>query len=106
VVGIRNAWRGTYVDSDGLTVVNGTSLYALVASVSQERADALDDAIEAALEKLEDQVVPFDQAILGSNPAGRQILLDAITLLSVDFNEAITRAAEALDVDILTELLD
>ena len=104
VIGIRNAWLGQYRDSTNTLVVNGTSLKSLAESISPARAEAMDDSINDSIAKLNMQQIPFDQAII--NPAGRQILLEAITLLSVDFNEAITRVAEALDVEILTELQD
>jgi len=107
VIGIENVWLGRYSSSDGLNDVNGTGLTNLAATVNgtEDWQAQIQAVINATLFTLgSNDLVPFDQAILGDDSTpGRQRLAQALADLS-DFNDVLSAFAAAMDVEIITTL--
>ncbi|MBV2134369.1 peptidase [Pseudomonas sp. MAP12] len=100
-LGIRNVFLGEYRRADG-SVLGGPSLADLLAKADAQTAGTLRadlDASQAALQKLVDSAekdgVHFDQLIAADNPAGQQLVRDAIAAL-VKQTGAIEQAASKL----------
>lgn len=100
-LGIRNVFLGEYRRANG-SVLGGPSLADLLAKADAQSAATLRadlDASQAALQKLVDSAekdgVHFDQLIAADNPAGQQLVRDAIAAL-VKQTGAIEQAAGKL----------
>ncbi|HEY0262668.1 MAG TPA: imelysin family protein, partial [Chitinophagales bacterium] len=76
-LGIKNAFNGTYTRIDG-TVISGTSIYDVIKATDAATADATKTAIENGTNAIYQIQPPFDQQILSSNTAGREIVHQAI----------------------------
>ncbi|MEM1217775.1 MAG: imelysin family protein [Bacteroidota bacterium] len=63
--GMVNVYRGQYTKVNG-EVVSGVSYAALAAKINPEKAQAVDEAIKASEQAIEEIPAPFDQAILNN----------------------------------------
>ena len=101
--GIRNVYLGEYQKLDG-TTLSGPSLSSLLRTIDAQADNTLKAdlaATEANLQKLVDSAEKnnqhFDQLIAADNPAGQQIIRDAIASL-VKQTAAIEQAAAKLGI--------
>ena len=101
--GIRNVYLGEYQKLDG-TTLSGPSLSSLLGTIDAQADNTLKAdlaATEANLQKLVDSAEKnnqhFDQLIAADNPAGQQIIRDAIASL-VKQTAAIEQAAAKLGI--------
>lgn len=98
--GIANVWRGEYVRTDGSAIL-GRGLADLVAEADPELAQRVDGNVAAALDAVEAIPAPFDQAIIHD----RDVVIAAVDALQ-DLGDSFVEAANALDLEINTDLPD
>jgi putative iron-regulated protein len=103
VRGIRNAWLGDYLSSDGANDAVGLGIRDVASSASAPLVAELDGILANLMVACQDaDLAPFDQAILGADSTpGRQAVQTVMNLLA-QFNIAFSDLAAEMDVEVFT----
>lgn len=105
LVGIRNAWFGTYTSSNGANNFAGTGLREVAASANQNRANEITQLLDEALALLQSSVLnPFETAVAGADTTPGRMQLQAIMDKLNEFNLAFSALASEMGVNITTTL--
>jgi len=105
VIGLRNAWLGSYTSRLGTRNVTGTGLLDVALTVNPSLAGNITTILNDLVTLLSSPVlVPFEVAIQGTDAdPGRAQLLQAMAKLS-EFNTAFSALAQQMGIDISTTL--
>jgi putative iron-regulated protein len=90
--GIQNVYTGIYIRTNG-TVVQGTSIYSVIAVKNPTLASELNTNITASVIEAYSIPAPFDQAILAGSP-GRAKIQTAITSLRSQGDKIVEAASD------------
>ncbi len=103
MIGVEEVWTGDYDASNPANDLTGPGLRDLAVQLAPDLVSQMDGHIAACKSALAGIVPPFDQAVLGSNPARRAEVQAAIDALSA-FNDSISAVAARLGVPVQTTL--
>lgn len=99
--GIKNVYQGSYLSSDGMTVISGSSIADLMNIIDPTFAAAVNTVLNKANTDTEATGIPFDYAIF--NATERPIILTSVNSLR-SFGDKVAEVGSKLGLTINTAL--